>query len=68
MSAERTDAHRRAEARYEATGRKGHAVSVRLTEDETAWLDAQRRGCESRAGALRRLARVPGWRKRGKHE
>lgn len=62
----RSKSAREAEARYEAQGRKGHSVTVRLSDDEMHWLDAQGRPGESHPATLRRLAKMPGWRERAK--
>lgn len=54
----RTEAQRRADERYESSGRRPAriAVNCRLTAEQIAALDSQRRDRESRAAALARLA------------
>lgn len=56
--AERSKAQCRADAEYEKNSRRGVSVTLRLTQDQAAWLDTQRRADESRAAAVRRLIGV----------
>lgn len=54
----RTKAQRAAEARYDAK-RRGVAVTLRLSREQAAWLDAKAKPDESRPGTLRRLTKMP---------
>ena len=56
---ERSKSQRAAEARYDAK-RRGVAVTLRLSREQGAWLDARRKPDESRPAAMRRLAKMPG--------
>lgn len=54
----RSKAQRAAEARYDKK-RRGVTVTLRLSREQVAWLDARRKPDESRPAALRRLAKMP---------
>lgn len=54
----RSDAQRAAEARYEKK-RRGVAVTLRMTLEQSDWLRAQQQTGESRAAAVKRLAGMP---------
>lgn len=58
MKSERSKAQRAAEARYDAK-RRGVAVTLRLSREQGAWLDARRKPDESRPATLRRLSKMP---------
>jgi hypothetical protein len=58
MVSERSKAQRAAEARYEQK-RRGVAVTLRLSREQAAWLDARAKPDESRPATLRRLAKMP---------
>lgn len=55
---ERSKAQRAAEARYDLK-RRGVTITLRLTREQAAWLDARSGPNESRPAALRRLAKMP---------
>lgn len=55
---ERSKAQRAAEARYDQK-RRGVTITLRLSRDQAAWLDARRKPGESRPSALRRLEKMP---------
>lgn len=56
----RSKAQRAAEARYDQK-RQGITITItiRLSREQAAWLDAQVKPGESRPSALRRLAKMP---------
>jgi len=58
VRSERTKAQRAAEARYDAK-RRGVTVTLRLSPEQAAWLDARAKPEESRPASLRRLAKMP---------
>lgn len=55
---ERSKAQRAAEARYDKK-RRGTTVTLRLSREQAAWLDARAKPDESRPATLRRLAKMP---------
>lgn len=54
----RSKAQRAAEARYDQK-RQGITITIRLSREQAAWLDARVKPGESRPSALRRLAKMP---------
>lgn len=52
---ERTPAQRRAQRKYDRTKRRGVSVTLRLTDEQAAWLRRHQQPGERRAAAVKRL-------------